>query len=78
MNNDQPHARSVRSDECDVPQPTKPTPVAHMPRPLTFFLNAPDRTAVLRALRTFDRDRASALLQALSITQTAPRKEGTQ
>ena len=78
MNNDQPHARSAHSDECDVPQPIKPTPVAHMPRPLTFFLSAKERTAVLRALRTFDQDRAIALLQALSITTNAPEKERTQ
>ena len=77
MNNDQPHADSAHNNEGDVPQPQSPTPMAHMPRPLTFFLSAKERTAVLRALRTFDRDRASALMQALCITQVAPRNEGT-
>ncbi len=78
MKNDQPHADSAHSGGGDVPQPQLPTPMTQMSRPLTFFLSAKERTAVLRALRTFDQDRAIALLQALSITTNAPEKERTQ
>jgi len=42
------------------------------PHPLTFFLTVAERREVLRALRTRDADRRTALLRALNLKPTEP------
>lgn len=44
--------------------PTKPQ---HIPHPVTFFLTAAERAALLKKLRRHDADRTRALLAALRI-----------
>lgn len=73
MGSTKSRAHGAQPGGHSVPQPAPPPPQTQLPRPLTFFLNAKDRTAVLRALRAIDRDRACALLQALDITPSASR-----
>lgn len=57
-----------------------PPPPDSLPHPLTFFLTAPERRAVLRALRRHHKtrttpDRSRALCIALGITPAAPSPE---
>lgn len=50
------------------PQPEQPIPTSELPFPLTFFLTAAQRAAILRKLSTLHEDRVTALLIALELT----------
>lgn len=53
-----------------VPPPAPAPLAAELPHPLTFFLRADQRRAVLAALRRRNPDRSAALLRALRIDTT--------
>jgi len=60
----------------EAPAPADPPDADALPQPLTFFLTAAQRRAVLRRLRRRDADRAVALLRTLRIEpdDAAPKK----
>ena len=57
------------------PAPADPPDERSLERPLTFFLTARDRAAVLRRLRATGPDRARALLDALGLRTTGRGRE---
>ncbi|GAB4385437.1 MAG: hypothetical protein Kow0022_11310 [Phycisphaerales bacterium] len=65
-NAETPDALAPGSD-AGVPAPAAPTPVGELPHPLTFFLTAAEREAVLAVLARHGDRRAAALLRALGI-----------
>ncbi|MEZ6242704.1 MAG: hypothetical protein R3B57_06635 [Phycisphaerales bacterium] len=50
-----------------MPAPRDAGDAGELPHALTFFLTSAQRTAVLRALRRVDEDRARALLRVLGV-----------
>lgn len=58
------------------PQPAPPPDRDTLPHALTFFLDASDRSRVLRALRRRHADRATALLIALRLREQGPATGG--
>ena len=48
-------------------EPAPPPPLGALPHPLTFFLTADERTAVLGALRKRGAHRSRALCKALGV-----------
>ncbi len=50
-----------------IPQPIKEPNQSHLPSALTFFLTRAQRTQILRALKSFDQNRVTALIKALNM-----------
>lgn len=65
--NPEPSEAVAADHRAGLPAPASPTPEGELPHPLTFFLTAAERRAVLAVLTPHGHRRAAALLRALGI-----------
>ncbi len=71
MNEEQTVSDNTNNLESPNAQPNLPAPsipTSELPFPLTFFLTAAQRAAVLRRLSSLHEDRVTALLISLELT----------